>query len=104
MQSLSIQCLLPPVTPGVGSRIPQLADTSNVQVLNRRVLAVQIKVRDALLIRVATLRKVGNILLQSDGDFGVRHAADDAGARLIGVVEGVRNVEAVERGWRGEEV
>lgn len=55
-------------------------------------------------VRVALLREGGDVLLQRNGDSRVRHAADGAGACDVGVVESVRDVEAVERGRSGEQV
>ena len=101
---LSEQALLPPVTPLVGRRISQLANASNVQVLHRRVLAIQVKVRHTRGVRVTLLRKGCDVLLQRDGDGRVRHAADWAGAGNVGVVESVRDIEAVEGGRSGEQV
>jgi len=101
---LRVQRLLPPITPLVCCRIPQLANTSNIQVLHRRVLAVQVKVRHTLRVRVATLREVGDILLQRNSDSRVGHAAECTRARHIGVVESVRDVEAVKSGRSREQV
>lgn len=104
MQRLSVQGLLPPVAPCIRRRISQLADPSDIQVLDGRILAVQIKVRHALLVGVAALRKVRDVLLQSNGNGRIGNTADRAGARLVGVVEGVRDIEAVQRRWCGEQV
>lgn len=104
MQRLSVQGLLPPVAPCIRRWISQLADTSDVQVLNGRILAVQIEVRYALLVGVAALRKVRDVLLQSNGNGRVGNTADRASARLVGVVEGIWDIEAVQRRWCGEQV
>ena len=101
---LSEQSLLPPVTPLVGHRVSQLADSSNVQVLHRGVLTVKVKVRHTRGVRVTLLRESRDVFLQSNGNGRVGHAADRAGASDIGVVESVRDVEAVERGRGGEQV
>ena len=101
---LGEQSLLPPVTPLVGRRVPQLANASDVQVLHRRVLTVQVEVRHTCGVRVALLREGRDVLLQRNGDGRVGHAADRAGAGDVGVVESVGDVEAVERGRGGEQV
>ena len=101
---LGEQSLLPPVTPLVGRRVPQLANASDVQVLHRRVLAIQVKVRHTRGVGVALLRESRDVLLQRNGDSRVRHAADWAGTGNVGIVESVGDVEAVERGRGGEQV
>ena len=53
---------------------------------------------------VAILRESRDVFLQSNGNGRVGHAADRAGAGDVGVVESVRDVEAVERGRGGEQV
>lgn len=55
-------------------------------------------------VRVALLRESRDVLLQRNGDGRVRHAANRACACDVGVVESVRDVEAVERGRGGEQV
>jgi hypothetical protein len=101
---LSKQALLPPVTPLVGRRISQLANASNVQVLHRRVLTIQIEVRHTRGVWVTFLCEGRDVLLQGNCDSRVRHAADWAGTGNVGVVESVRDVEAMERGRSGEQV
>lgn len=55
-------------------------------------------------VRVALLRKGRDVLLQRNGNGRVRHAADGAGACDVGVVESVRDVEAVQRRRSGKQV
>lgn len=55
-------------------------------------------------VRVAILREGRDVFLQSNSNCRVGHAADRAGAGDVGVVESVRDVEAVERGRGGEQV
>ena len=101
---LSVQPLLPPVTPLVSHRIPQLANPRNIQVLHRRILPIKVKVRHTLRVRIAALRESRDVLLQRNCNSRVRNAADGAGAGDVGVVESVGDVEAVERGRGGEQV
>ena len=99
------QRLLPPITPLIRHGIPQLTDPGNIQVLHRGIGAVQIEHgNNALLVRCAPHSEVRNILLQRDGDGWVRHTSDGAGGGLVGVVEGVGDVKAVQGGWGREEV
>ena len=60
--------------------------------------------RHALRVRVAALREVRDVLLQRNSDSRVGHAAQDTGAGHVGVIESVRDVEAVEGGRGGEQV
>jgi hypothetical protein len=70
-----------------------LTDASDVQVLHRCVLTIQVEVRHTL-----------RVLLQRNGDSRVGHAAESARACHISVVESVWDVKAVERGRSGEQV
>lgn len=60
--------------------------------------------RHTLRVRVSALRESRDVLLQRNSDSRVGHTADGAGAGDVGVVESVRDVEAVERGRSGEQV
>lgn len=60
--------------------------------------------RHARSVRVAFLREGRDVLLQRNSDSRVGHAADRACACNVGVVEGVRDVEAVEGRRGGEQV
>ena len=81
-----------------------MANTSNIKILHRRVLTVQVEVWHTLIIRTASLREVRNILLQRNSDSRIRHAAESACARDIGIVESVGNVKAVKSRRSGEQV
>lgn len=96
---LVVQRLLPEIAAHVRRRIHHLTNTRNVQVLNRSVVAVHVKVRHAGLVGVAGHGELGDVLLQGDGHSCIR----DAGLALVGEV-GVRDVLAVNGGRDAEEI
>lgn len=68
--SLVIKRFLPPITPPVGRRVHLLADSRDVQSLDRRIVPIHLEVWDTGLVSVRGSRhgELSDVLLQSDGD------------------------------------